>query len=113
MQIALSIWKTDNPICIRDIEKLRTIAGRIKSDTEWIIQSRIGKQFSSQRAAFGAKNFNLIGMAFGDKNVAIRSAEQKTRITKPTRNLLELKSRRHAQLRCLRTCDDSGTVINR
>ena len=51
-------------------------------------------------------------MALGDKNVAIGRAEQKTRIPKSTRNLLDLKSRRRAQLRRLRTCDDSRIVIN-
>ena len=43
MQIAVPIWKPDNTVCIRGVEKLRIIAGRIKRDTERIIQAGVGK----------------------------------------------------------------------
>src|SRR5437868_11378704 len=83
MQIAVLIRKTDDPICIGDVEKLRVISQRIKGDAERIIQARVGKQFSPQPAIFSAKDFDLIGMALSDKDVAVRSGEQKTRITNP------------------------------
>src|SRR5437764_8760088 len=52
-EIAITIWKPDYAIGIRHIQELRIVAGWIKRDPEWFVQTAICKDFGDFRFSIG------------------------------------------------------------
>src|SRR6476659_7861927 len=86
-EIASTIRKSNHTISIRDVQKLRVVARWIKSDPERFVQIAFCKSFSHIRFAVAvgvAQHLDLVGATLYNEDVAIRSAEQESRIAKTT-----------------------------
>src|SRR6266481_5148565 len=84
-EIPVTIRKSNYAISIRYVQKLRIVAGWIKSDSERFVQIAFCKSFSHIRFAIAvaiAQHLDLIGATLYDEDVAVRCAEQESRITK-------------------------------
>ena len=82
-EIAITIGKSNDAISIRDVQKLRVVARWIKSDSERFVQIAFCKSFSDIRFAIAvgvAQHLDLIGATLHNKDVAVRCAEQESRI---------------------------------
>src|SRR5437867_9495198 len=87
-EIVITIWKSNDAISIRDVQKLRVVAWWIKSDPKRFVQTAFCKSFSHIRFAIAvgiAQHLDLIGATLYYENVAIRCAEQESRIAKSSR----------------------------
>src|SRR5436190_1257498 len=84
-EIAITIRKSNYAIGIGDVQKLRVVAGWIKSDSERFVQIAFCKSFSHIRFAIAvgiAQHLDLIGATLYDEDVVIRCAEQESRVAK-------------------------------
>src|SRR6478752_10644218 len=84
-EIAITIGKSNYAIGIRDVQKLRVVAGWVKSDSERLVQIAFYKSFSHIWFAIAvgvAQHLDLIGATLHNEGVAIRCAEQESRIVK-------------------------------
>ncbi len=59
-EVTISIWKSDDTIGVGHVEKFRIRSGRIESDTEWLGQSRFGKDCAARRFPSPAARNTLI-----------------------------------------------------
>ncbi len=101
-EIAITIGKSNYAISIRDIQKLRVVAGWIKSDPERFVQIAFCKSFSHIRFAIAvgvAQHLDLIGAALYNEDVAIRCGEQESRIAKTSGVQFDFEPRRNFGLR--------------
>src|SRR6478609_4996058 len=101
-EIAITIWKSNDPIGIRDVQKLRVVAGRIKSDPERFIKISLCKSFSDVGLATAvaiAKHLDLIGATLHNEDVTVRRAEKESRIAKTSGVQFDFESRRNFGLR--------------
>src|SRR4051794_28312063 len=97
-EIAITIRKPNDAIRIRDVQKLRVVAWWIKSNAERFVQIVFCKSLSHIRFAIAvciAQHLDLISAAFHNENVAIRCAEQESRIAKTSGVQFDSESRRH------------------
>ena len=101
-EIAITIWKSNHAISIRDVQELRVVAGWIKSDPERFVQIAFCKSFSHVRFAITvgiAQHLDLIGATLYDEDVAVRCGEQESRIAKSSRVQFDFEPRRNFGLR--------------
>src|SRR6266487_4387399 len=101
-EIAITIQKSNHAISIRDVQKLRVVAWWIKSDPEWFVQTAFCKSFSHIRFAIAvgiAQRLDLIGSTLYNEDVAIRCAEQESRIAKSSRVQFDFEPRWDFELR--------------
>src|SRR5947199_1904391 len=73
-EITVAIWKSNYAICIRDVQKLRLVARRIKRDPEWFVETAFYKSLGHVRftVAVGIAHYlDLIRTTLHDKDVAI------------------------------------------
>src|SRR4029077_7051647 len=101
-EIAITIGKSNDAISIRDVQKLRVVARWIKSDSERFVQIAFCKSFSHIRFAIAvgvAQHLDLIGATLHNKDVAVRCAEQESRIAEATGGQFDFESRRNFGLR--------------
>src|SRR3954452_23036909 len=94
-EIAIAIRKPNHAVGISYVQELRRIAGRIKGDSERLVQVVFGEDF----IGFGlaallciAQYPNLIRATFHDKDVAIWRSEEKARIAKTAGIKLDLET---------------------
>src|SRR5436190_14058330 len=95
-EIAITIRKSNHAISIRDVQKLRVVAWRIKSDPERFVQTAFCKNFSDVGLAIAvciAQHLDLIGATLYNEDVAIRCAEQESRVAKSSRVQFDLEPR--------------------
>ena len=101
-EIAITIWKSNHAISIPDVQKLRVVAGWIKSDPERFVQTAFCKNFGDIRLAIAvgiAQHLDLIGATLYNEDVAIRCAEQESRIAKSSRVQFDFEPRWNFGLR--------------
>src|SRR5262245_816446 len=101
-EIAITIWKSNDPIGIRDVQKLRVVAGRIKSDPERFIKIARCKSFRDVRLAIAvaiAQHLDLIGATLYNEDVAVRCGKKEPRIAKTGGVQFNFESRRNFGLR--------------
>src|SRR5438093_822268 len=101
-EIAITIRKSNHAISIRDVQKLRVVAWWIKSDPERFVQTAFCKNFSDVRLAVAvviAQHLDLISATLYDEDVAIRCAEQESRIAKSSRVQFDFEPRWNFELR--------------
>src|SRR5258708_37632966 len=101
-EIPVTIRKSNYAISIRYVQKLWVVAGWIKSDSERFVQIAFCKSFSHIRFAIAigiAQHLDLIGATLHNKDVAIRCAEQESRIAKTTGVQFDFESRRNFGMR--------------
>ena len=101
-EITVAIWKSNYAICIRDVQKLRLVARRIKRDPERFVETAFYKSLGHVRftVAVGIAHYlDLIGATLHDKDVAIGRAKEKARITKTAGVEVDPKAGRHTKLR--------------
>src|SRR5262245_59086711 len=94
-EIAVTIWKPNDAIGVRNVQKLRVVPGWIKSNTEWLVQTSFCKSFSHIRLAITvciAQHLYLVRATLDNEDVAIRRREQETRIAKSARIQFDFKS---------------------
>src|SRR5262245_21320102 len=97
-EIAITIWKKNDPIGIRDVQKLRVIAGRVKIDPERFTKIALCKSFRDVRLAIAvciAQHLDLIGATLYNEDVAIRCGKKEPRIAKTGGVQLNFESRRN------------------
>jgi hypothetical protein len=98
LEIAITIRKSNHTIGIRDVQKLRVLAQRIKGDPERFVQIAFCKCFSDIRFVIAvsiAQHLYLIGATLYNEDVAIRCAEQESRIAKSAGVQFDFESRRN------------------
>src|SRR2546423_7349593 len=101
-EIAITIRKSNHAISIRDVQKLRVVAGWIKSDPERFVQGLLCKNFGDVGLAIVvgiAQHLDLIGATLYNEDVAIRCAEQESRIAKSRGVQFDFEPRRNFGLR--------------
>ncbi len=101
-EIAITIRKSNHAISIRDVQKLRVVAGWIKSDPERFVQGLLCKNFGDVGLAIAvgiAQHLDLIGATLYNEDVAIRCAEQESRIAKSSRVQFDFEPRWNFGLR--------------
>jgi hypothetical protein len=101
-EIATTIGKANNAIGIRDVQKLRVVAGWIKSDPDRFVQPAFCKNFVHIRLAIAvrvAQHLDLIGATLYNEDVAIRCAEEESRIAKSRGVQFDFEPRRNFGLR--------------
>src|SRR4030095_13207779 len=101
-EIAITIRKSNDPIGVRDVQKLRVVAGRIKSDPERFVKIALCKGFSHIRfpiAVSIAEHLDLIGQMLYNEKVAVRWGKQESRIAKSSRVQFNFESGRSFGLR--------------
>src|SRR5262249_54837610 len=101
-EIAIAIWKSNDPIGIRDVQKLRVVAGRIESDPERFIKIVLCKSFRDVRLAIAvcvAQHLDLIGATVYNEDVAVRCGKKEPRIAKTGGVQFNFESRRSFGLR--------------
>src|SRR5204863_2598202 len=112
LSVAIAVGKTNHAVGVRDVKKLRLGAGRIKRDPEWILEATIGKDYGRLHlsAALVPQDFDGVGIAFGDEDVAVWRCEKVPWIVKPAGVFLNLETRWDLGLSPLRPGDDSRVV---
>src|SRR5262245_750064 len=98
LEIAILIQKPNHTIGIRDVQKLRVVARWIKGDPERFVQIAFGKSFSDIRFAIAvsiAQHLYLISATLYNEDVAIRCAQQESRIAKSAGVQFDFEARRN------------------
>src|SRR6266446_2572722 len=101
-EIAITIRKSNHAISIPDVQKLRVVAGWIKSDPERFVQGLLCKNFGEVGLAIAvgiAQYLDLIGATLYNEDVAIRCGEQESRIAKSSRVQFDFEPRWNFGLR--------------
>src|SRR5437868_6202660 len=101
-EIAITIGKSNHAISIRYVQKLRVVAGWIKSDPERFVQTAVCKNFGDVGLAIAvciAQHLDLVGATLYDEDVAVRCCEQESRVAKPSGVQSDFESRRNFWLR--------------
>src|ERR1043166_1994950 len=114
-EIAVTIRKSNHPICVRDVQKLRCVTGWIKGHSEWFVQIVLRKNSGNVGFAIAvrvAQYLYLIRATFYDENVAIRCAEEESRITKTTGIQFDFEPGRNLELDVGWPGDEVGPVNN-
>src|SRR5215475_11893962 len=102
--ITIVIRKPNHPIGIRHVQELWVVAGRIKSDPEWLVQALFCKHFSDAGLAITvciAQHLYLIRATLYNEDVAIRCGEKESRVAKATRVQVDFKPWRNFGLRII------------
>jgi hypothetical protein len=114
-EIAITIRKSNDAIGVRDVQKLWIIARWIKSDSERFVQIAFCKNFVRIRFAIAvgiAQHLDLVGATLYNEDVAIRSAEQESRIAKTSGVQFNFESRWNFGL-CVSWPLQNARAINR
>ena len=115
LQIAVVIRKANHFVGVADINPLRIRPRRIKRNPVRTLQAA-GENLHLFRlavAGHAAKHANAPGIALGQKNVAVGSGPQQSRILQSRGIHLHLESRRRHRPRILRTRHQLGAVVRR
>src|SRR5580692_5030417 len=114
-QIAVAIGKAHNRIRIANIDPLGIRSGRIKTDTEWTVKSR-SESLRLRGLAVGtnsAEDQNVVGVAFGDEEIAVGRGANQSRLIKPGRIKLNFEARKNLWPRVLWTRHQLRAIAGR